>query len=98
MPGELLGKTATTNLQRTELAEPRAPTWLLSFPLPFGKVFPTLSNIITLFGASLQEATSWLQISFFILLLAGASNIQVTTQVWRREEAFATAELVGEKN
>lgn len=34
--------------------------------------YQTLSNFIISFGAALQEATSRLQISFFILLLAGA--------------------------
>lgn len=86
VPGESLGETATTNLQRAELAEPRTPTWLLSFPLPLGKVFPTSSNIITWFGAPLQEGISQLQISSFILLSAGAKPSKLRLRFGERRK------------
>lgn len=97
VPGELLEETATTNLQRAELAEPRTPAWLLSFPLPLGKVFPTLSSIITWFGAPLQEGTSQLQISSFILLSAGAKPSKLQLSFGEGRKHLQLLNWLGEK-
>lgn len=104
MPGELLGESTTTNLQR-EWSWQRQEHQRGCHPshCPAEKPFlryQTLSNIIK------HHHLAWSSIARSNILVANhllhfvpcwSKSIQVTAQVWRREEAFATVELVGEK-